>query len=68
MVYKLQNYDDSANNIYILVSSPFFLHISCNLDELLNIDNSYFEGMVTKIYASELQLKKLILLIPMPYF
>ena len=44
--------------LYIRVSSPFFLHISCTLDELLNIDNSYFEGMVTKIYASELQLNK----------
>ena len=28
------------------------------LDDLLNIDNSYFEGMVIKIYPPELQLNK----------
>ena len=28
------------------------------LDDLLNIDNPYFEGMVNKIYPSELQLNK----------
>ena len=28
------------------------------LDNLLNIDNPYFEGMVNQIYPSELQLKK----------
>ena len=30
------------------------------LDDLLNIDNPYFEGMVTQIYPSELQLNKAI--------
>ena len=28
------------------------------LDDLFNIDNSYFEGMVNQIYPSELQLNK----------
>ena len=28
------------------------------LDDLLNIDNSYFEGMVNQIYSPELQLNK----------
>ena len=28
------------------------------LDDLLNIDNSYFEGMVNKVYPPELQLNK----------
>ena len=28
------------------------------LDDLLNIDNPYFEGMVNRIYPPELQLKK----------
>ena len=28
------------------------------LDDLLNIDNPYFEGMVNQIYSSELQLNK----------
>ena len=31
---------------------------SIYLDELLNIDNSYFEGMVSQIYHSEMQLNK----------
>ena len=38
------------------------------LDDLLNIDNSYFEGMVNQIYPSELHLIKLILQIPRPLF
>ena len=29
------------------------------LDDLLNIDNPYFEGMVNQIFPPELQLKKL---------
>ena len=28
------------------------------LDDLLNIDNIYFDGMVNQIYLSELQLNK----------
>ena len=39
--------------------------IACNdkkafffLDDLLNIDNPYFEGMVNQIYPPELQLNK----------
>ena len=28
------------------------------LDDLLNIDNTYFDGMVNQIYPSELQLNK----------
>ena len=28
------------------------------LDDLLNIDNTYFDGIVKQIYPSELQLKK----------
>ena len=37
-----------------LFSYPFF---RC-LDDILNIDNSYFKGMVTQIYTTELQLNK----------
>ena len=37
-------------------------------DDLLNIDNPYFEGMVNRIYPPELQLTKLIPLIPKPHF
>ena len=28
------------------------------LDDLLNIDNNYFDGLISKIYPSELQLNK----------
>ena len=39
-------------NIYSQIS------ISRCLDDLLNIDNPYFEGMVNRIYSPELQLNK----------
>ena len=45
-----------------------FKSISRYLDDLLNIDNPYFEGMVNCIYPPELQLNKLIPLIPKPHF
>ena len=32
--------------------------LSRYLDDLLNIDNPYFEGMVNRIYPPELQLNK----------
>ena len=35
-----------------------FKSISRYLDDLLNIDNPYFEGMVNRIYPPELQLHK----------
>ena len=37
-----------------------FNSISRYLDDLLNIDNPYFEGMVGRIYPPELQLNKAI--------
>ena len=37
-----------------------FNSTSRNLNDLLNIDNPYFEGMVNQIYPSELQLNKAI--------
>ena len=37
---------------------PFFNSTSRYLDDLLNIDNPYFEGMVNQIYPHELQLNK----------
>ena len=45
-----------------------FKSTSRYLDDLLNIDNPYFEGMVSRIYPPELQLTNLILLIPKPHF
>ena len=41
------------------------------LDDLLNNDNPYFEGMVNRIYPPELQLNKAnnsVSLIPKPHF
>ena len=35
-----------------------FNSTSTNLDDLFNIDNPYFEGMVNQIYPPELQLNK----------
>ena len=35
-----------------------FKSISRYLDDLLNIDNPYFEGMVNRIYPPELHLNK----------
>ena len=35
-----------------------FKSTSRYLDDLLNIDNPYFEGMVNRIYPTELQLNK----------
>ena len=38
------------------------------LDDLLNIDNPYFEGMVNRIYPPELQLNKANTSVPKPHF
>ena len=46
------NHDNQADVIEAFNSTSRYL------DDLLNIDNSYFEGMVNQIYPSELQLNK----------
>ena len=38
------------------------------LDDLLNIDNNFFDSMVNRIYPSELQLKKTTCQMPRPHF
>ena len=50
------------------VIKAFNDHKSRYLDDLLNIDNPYFEVIVIQIYPPELQLNKLILQIPRPPF
>ena len=45
-----------------------FISTSRYLDDLLNIDNPYFEGMVNQIYPPELQLNKANTQIPRPPF
>ena len=56
------NHDNQADVI------EAFNYTSRYLDDLLNIDNPYFEGMVNQIYPPELQLKKPISQIPKPPF
>ena len=46
------NHDNQADVIEAFNSTSRYL------DDLLNIDNPYFEGMVNQIYPPELQLKK----------
>ena len=46
------NHDNQADVIEALNSTSRYL------DDLLNIDNPYFEGMVNQIYPPELQLNK----------
>ena len=46
------NHDDQADVIEAFNSTSRYL------DDLLNIDNPYFEGMVNQIYPPELQLNK----------
>ena len=46
------NHDNQADVIDAFNSTSGYL------DDLLNIDNPYFEGMVNQIYPSELQLNK----------
>ena len=46
------NHDNQADVIEAFNSSSRYL------DDLLNIDNPYFEGMVKQIYPPELQLNK----------
>ena len=46
------NHDNQADVIEAFNSNSRYL------DDLLNIDNPYFEGMVNQIYSPELQLNK----------
>ena len=46
------NHDNQADVIEAFISTSRYL------DDLLNIDNPYFEGMVNQIYPPELQLNK----------
>ena len=50
-MYSL-NHDNQADVIGAFNSTSRYL------DDLLNIDNSYFEGMVNQIYPPEVQLNK----------
>ena len=55
-----------SGNLFLIAPFPdlcllvpfFFNSTSRYLDDLLNIDNPYFEGMVNQIYPPELQLNK----------
>ena len=45
-----------------------FKSTSRYLDDLLNINNPYFEGIANRIYPPELQLNEAFALIPKPHF
>ena len=47
---------NSADKVAEIIEA--FHSTSRYLDDLLNIDNTYFDGMVKQIYPSELQLSK----------
>ena len=57
MLYKIKtsSVDDKQADII-----GAFNTTSRNLDHILNIDNVYFDNMVSQIYPSELQLNKAI--------
>ena len=40
------------------ITNLMLLKLSGYLDDLLNIDNDFFDSMVNRIYPSELQLNK----------
>ena len=48
----------SLSNVKQAENIEEFKSTSRYLDDLLNIDNTYFEGMVNRIYPPELQLNK----------
>ena len=52
------NFMDSVNHDNQADVIEAFNSTSRYLDDLLNIDNPYFEGMVNQIYPPELQLNK----------
>ena len=59
--FPLRQYDQLHRFIYFYsetVSVKAFNSTFRYLDDLLNIDNLYFEGMVNQIYPPELQINK----------
>ena len=44
--------------LFQIITNLKLLKLSTSRDDLLNIDNNYFDGMVNHIYPSELQLNK----------
>ena len=61
--FMTSHIDDNRANIIEVFNST-----SIYLDDLLNIDNPYFKGMVNQIYQPELQLNKANNQIPRPLF
>ena len=45
-----------------------FKSISRYLDDLLNIDNPHFEQMVGQIYPTELQLRRILLILKLRFW
>ena len=53
-----ENFMTSLSDVKQAEIIEAFKSTSRYLDDLLNIDNSYFKGMVNRIYPPELQLNK----------
>ena len=53
--YNNNNNNSEDNQSYVIEA---FNSISRYLDDLLNIDNNFFDSMVNRIYPSEVQLNK----------
>ena len=53
-----KDFMDSLNNDNHAGVTEAFNSTSRYLDDLLNIDNSYFKGMINSIYHPKLQLNK----------
>ena len=56
--WSIKNSGEVLNKLKCRGFRATSLSTSMYLDDLLNIDNPYFEGMVNQIYPSELQLNK----------
>ena len=57
-----------TSSLAILCTPVFECSGSGPVDDLLNIDDPYFEGMVSQIYPAEMQLNKAYASIPRPRF
>ena len=57
-IFGMQHFMDSLTHDNQADVIEAFNSTSRYLDDLLNIDNPFFEGMVNQIYPSELQLNK----------
>ena len=68
LFYYEEDFKTSISDVKQAEIIEAFNSASGYLENLFNIGNPYFEGMVNRIYPPELQLTKLIPLIPKSHF